>query len=218
MTLRLLWNRISAVKRYNFVIMYATFLWTSYRFPNICKPSVVYQFYCMALFHSQMRLHMINHNLMSSGYQYRAMQFRNRWIKLIYQYQILQIKICFDIWTYTGVYFLSLKQSKLKLYAKDLVFPLIFTNWYDPLFVIYLFYTKLQIAYWFKKCYWYHKLRKTFFLIFFRRIYDLISKFHVRFKSLFRMRLSTLTYFSKPEFYGDLVHKLKKTVGTHYKQ
>ena len=29
MTLRLLWNLISAVKRYNFVIMYATLLWTS---------------------------------------------------------------------------------------------------------------------------------------------------------------------------------------------
>ena len=30
MTLRLLWNLISAVKRYNAVIMYATLLWTSY--------------------------------------------------------------------------------------------------------------------------------------------------------------------------------------------
>ena len=29
MTLRLLWNLISVVKRYNFVIMYATLLWTS---------------------------------------------------------------------------------------------------------------------------------------------------------------------------------------------
>ena len=29
MTLRLLWNLIFAVKRYNFVIMYATLLWTS---------------------------------------------------------------------------------------------------------------------------------------------------------------------------------------------
>ena len=29
MTLRLLWNLISAVKRYNFVIMYPTLLWTS---------------------------------------------------------------------------------------------------------------------------------------------------------------------------------------------
>ena len=33
MTLRLLWNLIFAVKRYNFVIMYATLLWTSYCFP-----------------------------------------------------------------------------------------------------------------------------------------------------------------------------------------
>ena len=29
MTLRLLWNLISGIKRYNFVIMYATLLWTS---------------------------------------------------------------------------------------------------------------------------------------------------------------------------------------------
>ena len=32
------------VKRYNFVIMYATLLWTSNRFPKINKPLVVYRF------------------------------------------------------------------------------------------------------------------------------------------------------------------------------
>ena len=47
-------------KRYNFVIMYATLLWTSKRVPKIDKPLVVYRFYCMALFHSQTRRHMIN--------------------------------------------------------------------------------------------------------------------------------------------------------------
>ena len=30
------------------------------RFPKIDKPLVVYRFYCMALFHSQTRRHMIN--------------------------------------------------------------------------------------------------------------------------------------------------------------
>ena len=46
-------------KRYNFVIMCGTLLWTSLRFPKIDKPLVVYRFYCMALFHSQTRRHMI---------------------------------------------------------------------------------------------------------------------------------------------------------------
>ena len=40
--------------------MYATLLWTSLRFPKIDKPLVVYRFYCMALFHSQTRRHMIS--------------------------------------------------------------------------------------------------------------------------------------------------------------
>ena len=37
--------------------MYATVLWI----PKICKPLVVYRFYCMVLFHSQTRRHMINY-------------------------------------------------------------------------------------------------------------------------------------------------------------
>ena len=53
-----------------------------------------------------------------------------------------------------------------------------------------------------KQCYQYHKLRKTFSK-FYRRYYDLISKFHVRFKSLLHQGLS------EPEFYCDLVYKLK---------
>ena len=44
---------------------------------------------------------------------------------------------------------------------------------------------------------------------FYRRYYDLISKFQVRLKSLLHQRLSV------PEFYGDLVYKLKKIVGSH---
>ena len=55
--------------------------------------------------------------------------------------------------------------------------------------------------------YHYHKLCKTFSK-FYRRYYDLISKFQVGHKSLLRHGLS------EPEFYGDLVYKLKKIVGS----
>ena len=41
-------------------LLYATLLRTSYRFPKVCKPLVVYRFYCMALFHFQTGHHMIN--------------------------------------------------------------------------------------------------------------------------------------------------------------
>ena len=57
-----------------------------------------------------------------------------------------------------------------------------------------------------KQGYQYHKLRKTFSK-FYRRYYDLISKFQVGLKSLLRHGLS------EPEFYGDLVYTLKKIVG-----
>ena len=61
-----------------------------------------------------------------------------------------------------------------------------------------------------KQCYQYHKLRKTFSK-FYRRYYDLIhvSKFQVGLKSILRHGLS------EPEFYGDLVYKLKKIVGSN---
>ena len=58
-----------------------------------------------------------------------------------------------------------------------------------------------------KQGYRYHKLRKTF-TKFYRRYYDLISKFQVGLKSLLRQGLS------EPDFYGDLVYKLKKIVGS----
>ena len=58
-----------------------------------------------------------------------------------------------------------------------------------------------------KQGYRYHKLRKTFSK-FYRRYYDLISKFQVGLKSLLRQGLS------EPDFYGDLVYKLKKIVGS----
>ena len=54
--------------------------------------------------------------------------------------------------------------------------------------------------------YRYHKLRKTFSK-FYRRHYELISKFNVGLKALLRERLS------EPEFYGDSVYKFKKLIG-----
>ena len=59
-----------------------------------------------------------------------------------------------------------------------------------------------------KQAYQYHKLRKTFSK-FYRRYYDLISKFQVGIKSLLRHGLS------EPEFYGDQVYKLMKIVGSN---
>ena len=59
-----------------------------------------------------------------------------------------------------------------------------------------------------KQGYRYHKLRKTFSK-FYRRYYDLISKFQFLLKSLLHQGLS------EPDFYGDLVYKLKKIVGSN---
>ena len=54
--------------------------------------------------------------------------------------------------------------------------------------------------------YRYHKLRKTFSK-FYRRHYELVSKFSVGSKTLLHQGLS------EPEFYGDLIYKFKKIVG-----
>ena len=54
--------------------------------------------------------------------------------------------------------------------------------------------------------YRYHKIRKTFSK-FYRRHYELVSKFSVGLKTLLHQCLS------EPEFYGDLVYKFKKNVG-----
>ena len=59
-----------------------------------------------------------------------------------------------------------------------------------------------------KQGYRYHKLRKAF-LKFYRRYRDLISKYQVGLTSLLRQGLL------EPEFYGDLVYKLKKIVGSN---
>ena len=54
--------------------------------------------------------------------------------------------------------------------------------------------------------YRYHKLRKTFSK-FYRKHYELISKYNVGLKTLLSEGLS------EPEFYGDLVYKFKKLIG-----
>ena len=59
-----------------------------------------------------------------------------------------------------------------------------------------------------KQGYRYHKLHKTFSKLY-RQYYDLISKFHVGLKSFLRQGLL------EPDFYGDLVYKLKKIVGSN---
>ena len=55
--------------------------------------------------------------------------------------------------------------------------------------------------------YRYHKLRKAFSK-FYRRHYELVSKFSVGLKT--RLHQGLL----EPEFYGDLVYKFKNIVGT----
>ena len=69
-------------------------------------------------------------------------------------------------------------------------------------------YNKLLTQKLLKQGYQYFKLCKTFSK-FYRRYCDLISKFQVRLKSLLHQGLS------EPEFYGDLVYKLKKIVGSN---
>ena len=66
---------------------------------------------------------------------------------------------------------------------------------------------KLLIEKLLKQGYRYHKLRKTFSK-FYKRYYDLISKFQVGLKSLLCQGLS------EPDFYGDLVYKVKKIIGS----
>ena len=52
----------------------------------------------------------------------------------------------------------------------------------------------------------YHTLRKAF-SNFYRRHYELVSKFNVELKYILHQGLS------EPEFYGDLVYKFKKIMG-----
>ena len=54
--------------------------------------------------------------------------------------------------------------------------------------------------------YRYHKIRKAFSK-FYRRYFDIVSKYNVGLKTLLLQGLS------KPEFYGDLVYKFRKIIG-----
>ena len=54
--------------------------------------------------------------------------------------------------------------------------------------------------------YGYHKLRKAFSK-FYRRHFDIVSKYNVGLKTLLLQGLS------EPEFYGDLVYKFRKIIG-----
>ena len=54
--------------------------------------------------------------------------------------------------------------------------------------------------------YIYHKIRKAFSK-FYRRHFDIVSKYHVGLKRLL------LEGLSEPEFYGDLVYKFRKIIG-----
>ena len=54
--------------------------------------------------------------------------------------------------------------------------------------------------------YRYHKLRKAFSK-FYRRHFDIVSKYNVGLKTLLLQSLS------EPEFYGDLVYKFRKIIG-----
>ena len=54
--------------------------------------------------------------------------------------------------------------------------------------------------------YRYHKLRKTF-LKFYRRHDGLVEKYKVSLRKLLQQRMS------EPEFYGDLVYRIRKIVG-----
>ena len=66
---------------------------------------------------------------------------------------------------------------------------------------------KCLIAQPLKQVYRYHKLRKAFSK-FYRRLYELISKFNVGLKSLLRQGLS------EQEFNDDLVFKCKRIIDT----
>ena len=57
-----------------------------------------------------------------------------------------------------------------------------------------------------KQDYWYHKLRMAFSK-FYQRQHKLVSKFNVGLKFILHYCLS------EPEFYGDLVNKLKTIIG-----
>ena len=65
---------------------------------------------------------------------------------------------------------------------------------------------KLLTAKLLRQGYRYHKLRKAFSK-FYRRHFDIVSKYNVGLRALLLQGLS------EPEFYGDLVYKFRKLIG-----
>ena len=65
---------------------------------------------------------------------------------------------------------------------------------------------KVLTAKFLRQGYRYHKIRKTFSK-FYRRHFDIVSKYNVGLKTLILQGLSEL------EFYGDLVYKFRKIIG-----
>ena len=65
---------------------------------------------------------------------------------------------------------------------------------------------KAALLFWFFGDFRYHKLRKAFSK-FYRRHFDIVSKYNVGLKTLLLQGLS------EPEFYGVLVYKFRKIIG-----
>ena len=68
---------------------------------------------------------------------------------------------------------------------------------------------KVLTAKFLRQGYRYHKIRKAF-LKYYRRHFDIVSKYNVGLKTLL------LQGISEPEFYGDLVYKFRKIIGKNY--
>ena len=87
----------------------------------------------------------------------------------------------------------------------------IFLNLFDLLELLVILmskilHNKVLTAELLRQGYRYHKLRKAFSK-FYRRHFDIVSKYNVGLKTLLLQGLS------EPEFYGDLVYKFRKIIG-----
>ena len=86
----------------------------------------------------------------------------------------------------------------------------IFLNLFDLLEFLVMLMTntrnKVLTAKLLRQAYRYHKLRKAFSK-FYRRHFDIVSKYNVGLKTLLLQGLS------ETEFYGDLVYKFRKIIG-----
>ena len=81
LTLRLLWNLISAVKMLQFCHYVNNVVMDVKTSLKICKPLLVYRFYYMALFHSQTQRHMIKLamlDLIKKSFCYNWLPIKNK--------------------------------------------------------------------------------------------------------------------------------------------